>query len=109
MEPPEPPRPRRRRKAEAGAGGARPSTGLERLGIRAGQRLRFRRQAGERWTEGVAIGVEKDGSIGVRDADGRFRAIEVPRIEARVRGARRGERWEPLADIAARVEQLGLF
>jgi hypothetical protein len=71
--------------------------------------VRFRRQAGERWTEGVAIGVEKDGSVGVRDPDGRFRAIEVARLEVRVKGARRGERWEALADVAARVEQLGLF
>lgn len=106
MEPPEQPRTRRRRRAKAGDVPA--STGLEKLGIRAGQRVRFRRQAGERWTEGDAIGVEKDGSVGVRDPDGRFRAIEVARLEARVRG-RRGEKWEALGDIAARVEQLGLF
>lgn len=106
MEPPEQPRTRRRRAAKAGD--VPVSTGLEELGIRAGQRVRFRRQAGERWTEGVAIGVEKDASVGVRDPEGRFRAIQVARLEARVKG-RRGERWEALADIAARIEQLRLF
>lgn len=106
MEPPEQPRTRRPRRTKVADVPA--STGLEKLGIRAGQRVRFRRQAGERWTEGVAIAVEKDGSVGVRDPDGRFRAIEVARLEARVMG-RRGERWEALGDIAARVEQLGLF
>jgi hypothetical protein len=82
---------------------------LEALGIRPGQRVRFRRSAREHWTQAVAEGVEKDGSIGVRDGDGRFRAIPIERLEARVPGRRGGERWEPLADVAARQEQLGLF
>lgn len=86
-----------------------PAIALRALGLRPGQTVRFRRTAGEHWVEGVILGVEKDASIGVRDADGRFRAVPVPRIEVRVDGPRGGRRWRRVSDVAASVEQLGLF
>ena len=86
-----------------------PSVPLETLGIHPGQQVRFRRRAGGHWVQGVAIGIERDGSIGVRDGEGRFRALAVAQLEVRTTGRGRGQRWEPLAEVAARIEQLGLF
>ena len=82
---------------------------LEVLGVRAGQRVRFRRSVGRRWHEGVAMHREKDGSLGVRDEKGAARAIPLERLEVRVQGPRGAPRWEPLLEVAARTEQLGLF
>ena len=82
---------------------------LRGLGIQPGQRLRFRSRGSGQWREGRASAVERDGSIGVVDARGSSRAIPMERIEVRTAGPRGAPRWEPLADVAARVEQLGLF
>lgn len=82
---------------------------LRALGLAPGQRVRFRRRAGERWHEGVATRVEKDGSVGLVDGKGAARAIPVDRLEVCRPGPRGAVRWEPLADVAARDEQLGLF
>lgn len=82
---------------------------LRALGLEPGRRVRFRRQAGERWREGVATRVERDGSIGLVDGRGATRAIPVARLEVCRPGPRGAVRWEPLADVAARVEQMGLF
>lgn len=105
----DPGRGRNRRVGDHATAGLGPSSPLEALGLRPGQRVRFRRRAGEHWAEGVALGIEKDGSIGVRDAQGRYRALAVARIEVRVKGRGRAQRWEPLANVAARTEQLDLF
>ena len=83
--------------------------GLAGLGLQPGQRVRFRPAGGGRWREGRAVGVERDGSIGVVDARGLARAIPVGRIEVRTAGRRGAARWEAMADVAARTEQLGLF
>ena len=82
---------------------------LRALGLEPGQPVRFRRRPGERWREGAATRVEKDGSIGLVDDKGAARAIPVDRLEVRRPGPRGAARWEPLADVAAREEQLGLF
>lgn len=82
---------------------------LRALGLEAGQTVRFRRRAGERWHEGVATRVEKDGSVGLVDGKGAARAIPVDRVEVCRPGPRGAVRWEPLADVAGRDEQLGLF
>lgn len=82
---------------------------LHQLGIRAGDRIRFRRKPDGRWHEGVAIRRERDGSLGVRDTKGASRAIPLELVEVRGEGPRGAVRWEPLLDRAARTEQLRLL
>jgi hypothetical protein len=82
---------------------------LRGIGIVPGQRVRFRTPGGGQWREGRASAIEKDGSIGVVDAKGSSRAIPMERIEVRTSGPRGAPRWEPMTEVAARVEQLGLF
>lgn len=78
---------------------------VERLGLQPGEAVRFRRTGRARWQSGVVVGVERDGSLGIRDTDGAFRAVTLDAVLVRVRGARR---WEPLLERAARTEQLSL-
>lgn len=82
---------------------------LRSLGLRPGDEIRFRRQPGERWLPGKVMGREADGSIDLRDARGRSRAIPVECIEVTERGPRGGRVWTPLVDVIARAEQLDLF
>lgn len=79
------------------------------LGLRPGAEIRFRRAAGERWLPGKVMGRETDGSVDLRDARGRSRAIPVEQIEVAERGPRGGKVWTPLSDIVERTEQLELF
>ena len=81
---------------------------LRRLGVAPGSRVRFR-AAGGGWRQGRALHMERDGSIGVVDERGLARAIPVERLEVRTAGRRGAARWETMADVAARTEQLGLF
>ncbi len=84
--------------------------GIERLGIEAGEVIRFRRPDKSRWQEGVATGIERDGSLAVADRDGSHRAIPVEAVLVRAPGGgRRSIRWEPLLERAARTTQLQLF
>jgi hypothetical protein len=82
---------------------------LAALGLRAGERVRWRPRPGARWVEGVVTQREQDGSVGVRDRDGRARALAVERLEVRALGPRGAPTWEPLSARAARQEQLELF
>ena len=82
---------------------------LEELGLRAGDVVRFRRKPEGRWSSGVAAGVEKDGSLGVRDGKGAARAIPIELVEVRCRGPRGALTWEPLPERAARTEQMKLL
>jgi hypothetical protein len=86
-----------------------PDSRLAELGLEAGARVRFRRRSDERWKEAVVTGRERDGSVGLRDAKGAARAIAVDLIEVRGTGPRGGVVWEPLADRAARTEQMRLL
>jgi hypothetical protein len=79
------------------------------IGLRGGERVRHRRRDDRRWQEGIAVGVERDGSLGIRDAKGASRAIPLERVEVRTSGPRGGWIWESLAERAARSEQLELF
>ncbi len=79
------------------------------LGLRAGDRVRYRRPTGGRWQEGTVVGLEPDGSVAVRDAKGAARSLPADRLEVRVRGARGAVGWEPVAERAARCEQLPLL
>lgn len=79
--------------------------GIQRFGLEPGEPVRFRRPDRSRWQDGVATGVERDGSLAIADRDGGHRAIPVELVL--VRKGRRG--WEPLVDRAARTVQLSLF
>ena len=79
--------------------------GIERFGLEAGEAVRFRRPDRVRWQDGVATGVERDGSLAVTDRDGAHRAIPVELVLVR---AARGK-WEPLLERASRTVQLQLF
>jgi hypothetical protein len=82
---------------------------LQDIGLRGGERVRYRRRADKRWQEGTAEGVERDGSLALRDGKGASRAIPIERVEVRTTGPRGGWVWESLAERAARAEQLDLF
>ncbi len=79
------------------------------VGLRPGDRVRFRRAEGGTWREATVERRERDGSIGVRDERGALRALAVDRLQVRGVGRRGGVVWEPVADRAARDEQLGLL
>ena len=82
---------------------------LERLALRVGEKIRFLRVDRSRWQDGVVAGVERDGSLAVRDAKGASRSVLLEHVMVRTEGARGGMHWEPLLDRAARTEQLELF
>jgi hypothetical protein len=84
-------------------------SGLVEVGLRPGDRVRWRRRDGGSWQEGTVERRERDGSVGVRDGRGAARALPLERLEVRGTGPRGGARWEPVADRAARDEQLGIF
>lgn len=79
--------------------------GIQRFGLEPGEAVRFRRPDRARWQDGVATGVERDGSLAVSDRDGAHRAVPVELVLVR---APRG-RWEPLVERASRTVQLQLF
>jgi hypothetical protein len=79
------------------------------VGLRSGDRVRFRRSEGGTWREATVERRERDGSVGVRDERGALRAIPVDRLQVRGTGRRGGVVWEPVAERAARDEQLGLL
>jgi hypothetical protein len=86
-----------------------PAVGLTELGLREGAAVRFRRKDTERWKDGTAVRREDDGSLGVRDSKGALRAIPIELVEVRDKGPRGGVVWEPLAERAARSEQMKLL
>lgn len=79
------------------------------VGLRPGDRVRFRRREGGSWNEGRVERRERDGSIGVRDERGAARAIPLDRLQVRGTGKRGGVVWEPVTERAGRDEQLGLL
>jgi hypothetical protein len=94
------------------SGGGRPTAGppdLVALGLVPGDRVRWRDRTRARWREGRVVGRERDGSVGVRDGRGASRALRPGRLEVASRGPRGGATWEPVAERAARTEQLGLW
>lgn len=86
-----------------------PAAGLLDVGLHPGDTVRFRPRPGARWREAVVERRERDGSIGVRDADGKARSLPVDRLEVPAVGPRGARTWEPLAERAARDLQLDLF
>jgi hypothetical protein len=82
---------------------------LTAIGLRRGDRVRFRRREGGRWHEAIVEHREADGSVAVRDTNGASRAITLDRLEVKTRGPRGARTWEPLQERADRSEQLGLW
>ncbi len=79
------------------------------VGLRPGDRVRFRRTDGGSWKEAKVERRERDGSVGVRDERGAARAIPLDRLQVRGKGPRGGAMWEPVAERAGRNEQLGIW
>jgi len=86
-----------------------PDSGLAALGLRPGDRVRFRRREGGRWHEATVERLERDGSIGLRDGRGAARSIPLDRLEVRTTGPRGASTWEPAPERAARTEQMRLL
>lgn len=82
---------------------------IQRFGLEPGEAVRFRRPDRSRWQDGVATGIERDGSLAIADREGAHRAIPVELVMVRARGGGRSVRWEPLLERAARTVQLSLF
>jgi hypothetical protein len=99
----------RRTRDRAPLPSAQADSALVAVGLRPGDLVRWRRADGDRWREGTVERVERDGSIGLRDAKGAARAIALERLEVRTRGPRGGVQWDPVAVRAERDEQLELF
>ena len=85
------------------------ASALLEVGLRPGDRVRFRRTEGGTWRQATVERRERDGSIGVRDEQGAARAIPLERLQVRATGPRGGIFWEPVAERADRDEQLGLL
>jgi hypothetical protein len=84
-------------------------TSLEALGLVPGMAVRFRRAEATRWRSAVVERVEKDGSLGLRDGKGAARAIPIELVEVATTGPRGARTWEPVAERAARTEQMRLL
>jgi hypothetical protein len=79
---------------------------LGQLSLEVGDRVRFRRAAGQRWQEALVEGRERDGSVALRDEKGASRFIRFELLEVyRVRN--KAGRWEAVAE--QEWEQLSLF
>lgn len=87
----------------------RDDTDLVAIGLRKGDRVRFRRAEDEHWKQASVMRRERDGSIGLRDENGASRAIAMELIEVRTQGPRGGVVWESLVERAGRTEQLRLL
>lgn len=79
------------------------------VGLRPGDRVRFRRKEGGAWTEAKVERRERDGSVGIRDGRGAARALPLDRLQVRTTGPRGGITWEPVRRRAERDEQLGIW
>ena len=82
---------------------------LERLGVRAGEAIRFRRQGAGRWIEGRVAGVSPDGSIKLFDPDGAARNLRPDVVEVRRPGSKGRLRWQVVSTVAITWEQLELW
>lgn len=82
---------------------------LERLGLRKGEAIRFRRTSAGRWVEGRMWGIAPDGSIKLYDPDGSARNLRPDAVEVRRPGNKGRLRWQLVSDVAVTWEQLELF
>jgi hypothetical protein len=82
---------------------------LQRLGLRAGEPVRFKKGDVGRWFTGKMSGVAVDGSITVFDANGGARNVRPERVEVRRPGSRGRLTWQSVSDVAITWEQLQLW
>jgi hypothetical protein len=86
---------------------------LERLGLRKGEVIRFRRTSttggAGRWVEGRMWGISADGSIKLYDPDGSARNLRPDAVEVRRPGTKGRLRWQLVSDVAITWEQLALW
>ncbi|MEO7397518.1 MAG: hypothetical protein ABIW84_03035 [Ilumatobacteraceae bacterium] len=87
---------------------------LERVGLRPGEVVRFRRDAGRgqraRWMSGHLAGMNPDGSITLHDvARGAARSLRPDRLEVRRPGRRGRLTWQNVGVVAVTWEQLELW
>lgn len=82
---------------------------LDRIGLRRGEAIRFRRNDRGRWVVGRVVGIAADGSVTLRDPDGSARSLRPERVEIRRPGSRGRLRWCVVSDVAITWEQLELF
>lgn len=82
---------------------------VERLGLRRGEPVRFRRHDRSRWQDGKVTGLSRDGGLDIADKDGATRTIALDLVLVQAAGPRGARGWEPLLDRATRTEQLSLF
>lgn len=85
------------------------SSTLARIGLRAGEDVRFRRAEGRRWEVGRVARVEPDGSITLFDSDGGARSLRPEVLMVRRPGARGRRVWRTISEVAVTWEQLNLF
>ena len=85
------------------------TTTLHRLGLRAGEPVRFRKGDTGRWFTGKMSGVAVDGSITIHDANGAARSLRPERVEVRRPGSRGHLTWQLVSDVAITWEQLALW
>jgi len=82
---------------------------LARIGLHAGEPVRFRRAEGRRWEIGRVSRVEPDGSITLFDADGGARSLRPEVLMVRRPGTRGRPIWRTISEVAVTWEQLNLF
>ncbi|MEY3617441.1 MAG: hypothetical protein RL726_139 [Actinomycetota bacterium] len=82
---------------------------LRRIGLTAGEEVRFRRADRGRWQTGRIACVERDGSITVHDSHGAARSLRPEKLEVLRPGKRRKSVWTPVPEVAVTWEQLTLF
>jgi hypothetical protein len=87
----------------------RPRVQLGSVGLSPGEKVRWQATAGGRWRSGVALHLEHDGSLEVRDANGALRSLRLERVQVRRAGKAASGSWEPLTDRMVRAEQLSLL
>jgi hypothetical protein len=83
---------------------------LERVGLKAGEPVRFRRNGSGRWVEGRIAGLNADGSITLHEvALGAARSLRPDRLEVRRPSGRGRLVWQNVGFVAITWEQLSLW
>jgi hypothetical protein len=82
---------------------------LNAVGLKLGEKIRFRRSERGRWVEGRVARMEPDGSITLHDPDGAARSLRPERVQVQRPGSRGRLAWKRVSDVAVTWEQLDLF
>jgi hypothetical protein len=83
---------------------------LERVGLKAGEAVRFRRGGAGRWVEGRIAGINVDGSITLHEIPlGAARSLRPDRLEVRRPTGRGRLAWQNVGLVAITWEQLSLW